>query len=759
MAVVGERYELGRLLGCGGFASVFRAFDREFRRDVAIKIVPTKDHATADRFRKEALALSRLRSANVARVFDFGRDDELGLFLVMELIEGVPLTPDALGRPLGAHEVLVAARALLSGLAEVHDAKIAHRDIKPQNVLVPGGVEGLARLKILDFGIARSERAPPDAPMPEGVVLGTPAYMAPEQVVEHTQGTIAGDVYAAGLVLFELLGQGPLFPGDAREQLRGRIEKDPDVLSRTPEPLATLLGKMLARAPERRYPDAGRALAAIANLETAPVQLSDLALAGDVPVSSRTPASRRPPPLNALERIFALPEDPLEAFDRALGAIDIPMLDALARRERDGDVGRVARAVTLALRLELDAAGVLIEPRLSNPLARGIAASLVCARARKTTRARLDVSDDWVDELPLDLAAHLVSLGMGLTTFNDAARHAPRAARLLARASSGPANVTARLTAHAAERIAGSSRGPDDVAAFARIAQGDPEPDRLTSVARSLALAALAFRADDHVAREHFERAAITAADSGATLVEVRALLGWGAMLLEIPHRRADGMHVLERATTILENADAPALEHLATHNRGVALLIDGKWDDAARMLRRARLAAKDELPPDHAVLSGMGELLALLSTEGAIDAQVVLAELADDRLEGPSARIVGLARCARSLHALRFESLERAQEEVRRALRAAENDQLSDAHLFAEVLQILYETGRGEPVDVLSRASRLEAMAQDRGHSSFYWLGVLRAVLERIPSSSSTSAMKEALERVSLLLAPLAPS
>jgi hypothetical protein len=769
VAVVGERYELGRLLGSGGFASVFRAFDREYRREVAIKIVPTKDHATIDRFRKEALALSRMRSPNVARVFDFGRDDELGLFLVMELIDGVPLTPDALGRPLAANEVLIAARALLSGLAEVHAAKIAHRDVKPQNVLVPGGLEGLAHLKLLDFGIARAERAAADTPMPDGVVLGTPAYMAPEQfshppngplrgpAFEHTHGTIVGDVYAAGLVLFELLGEGPLFPGDAREQLRARIDSDPKVSARAPEPLATLLGRMLARAPERRYPDAGHALAAIANLETAPVNLTDLALADDIPLSAPVPFSRRPPPPNALERIFALPDDPIAAFDSALGAMDIPMLEALARRDREGDVGRIARAVTHAFRLELDAAALLLEPRLAHPLARGIAASLVCTRARKATRARLESPDDWIDELPIELAAHLVSLGIALTTFNDARIHAPRAARLRARNGSTHATVAAKHAAHAAERIAGGSRGPDDVSAFLRFASDDPDPDRLTSITRALTLAAVAFRSDDRVAREQFERAAITAADSGATLFEVRALLGWGAMLLEVPHRRADGLRVLERATTILENADAPALEHLATHNRGIALLIDGKWDDAARMLRRARKAAKDELPPDHTVLSATGELLALLATEAAIDAPIALAEIADDRLERPSARVSALARCARSLHAVRFETLERAQEEVRRALRAAESDQLSDAHLFAEVLQILYETARGEPVDVLARAARLEAMAQDRGLAGFYWLGVIRAVLER--SASSTPAMREALERVSLLLAPLTPT
>ena len=110
-----------------------------------------------ERFRLEALALSQLRSPNIARVFDFGKDETHGLYLVMELIEGVALEPNALGRVLLTHEVLRGARALLTGLAEAHASRIIHRDIKPANIVVPHGIAGLADLKILDFGIAQSE--------------------------------------------------------------------------------------------------------------------------------------------------------------------------------------------------------------------------------------------------------------------------------------------------------------------------------------------------------------------------------------------------------------------------------------------------------------------------------------------------------------------------------------------------------------------------------------------------------------------------
>ncbi|HEY2368730.1 MAG TPA: serine/threonine-protein kinase, partial [Polyangiaceae bacterium] len=277
--MIANRYELGRAIGSGGFATVYRARDAVENREVAIKIIPETVEEITERFRLEALALSQLRSANVARVYDFGKDEAHGLYLVMELIEGVALEPNKLGRVLLGHEVLRAARALLSGLAEAHASRLVHRDIKPANVVVPNGIAGLAELKLLDFGIAQSEhRAIMEAEQPnqDARALGTPAYMAPELLMGE-KSTPASDVYSAGLVLFELLGHTLLFPDrPAREQLKARTETDPALAIRVPAPLDEILGRMLARDPERRFPDAVEALNELVNMETAPVDIAEL---------------------------------------------------------------------------------------------------------------------------------------------------------------------------------------------------------------------------------------------------------------------------------------------------------------------------------------------------------------------------------------------------------------------------------------------------------------------------------------------------
>ena len=289
---LGGRYELGAVLGSGGYATVYRAQDTEGNREVAVKVIPTALASGAgiepqagedediqfDRFRQEALALSRLRSRHIARVYDFGRDAAVGLFLVMELIEGVPLDVRSLGRALLPHEVLRVARGLLAGLAEAHSQGISHRDIKPSNLLIPRGGRGLDEPRILDFGIARDERrasvlaeAIGRSDAQTGMTLGTPAFMAPEQLRDGVSSP-ASDVYSAGLVLFDLLGIGLLFPNETvHGQVGARLLVDATLEGRVAPPLGTLLARMLERSPERRFRHAGEALEAIGDLETAPV--------------------------------------------------------------------------------------------------------------------------------------------------------------------------------------------------------------------------------------------------------------------------------------------------------------------------------------------------------------------------------------------------------------------------------------------------------------------------------------------------------
>jgi serine/threonine protein kinase len=846
-SVIAGRYELGAPIGSGGFATVYRAFDAHERRDVAIKVIPSsfgsavavgaelergaREDATAqfERFRQEALALSRLRSRHVARVHHFGRDEGVGLYLVMELIDGVPLDAESLGRALLAHEVLRVARGMLAGLAEAHAHGIVHRDIKPTNVIVPRGRRGLDEVRLLDFGIARDERraavlaeALGRTEGDDGIVLGTPAFMAPEQLRGDSAGAGA-DVYSAGLVLFDLLCIGPLLPGTTlRDQLMARLTTDVALEGRVPPPLGTLLAKMLARDPDARFQDAGEALEAIGDLETAPVSMD--AMGGLVPplnapmeedgdtderttdksgqkhalftaaraseesssherlrdgtpfppppapsvpaASSRIPSRPSPPgPAFAFgaRRLSRLARDPNAALGETLHALDLAMVDALARRERGAPTARIARAVALALRLELDAAALVLEPLAGqNDLARAFGASLVAPRARRATRARVDAdkTDAWVDTIDLELGAMLVSLATCMTLRDDATRCEQRCRRLLERAGDATSATltTVRMAQISGATLAGTLNTTTAIADLLRLR--DTERDAASPfnlLVRGLLLGVTCFRADEHLSREQLERATKLAAETGNTLLEARALVTWGGMLVEIPERVEHGLSILDRATTLLAHGDAPSLEHIAEHNRGAALIIQGRYAESAPHLRRARHAAKGELSLEHEMLSCMNEGLSHVCLGDREASARIVDELSDARLAQCSARTGAYSHVVRSMFAMLFETPERANAELRRAhARAAEADaEGADAYLLAEALGILYASARHEEIDLLARAGELQKLAQDRGFVSFYWFDVLRAMVKQMKDVEMRATVGGTLEKLVVLLGP----
>jgi serine/threonine protein kinase len=832
------RYELGAVLGSGGYATVYRARDSEVDREVAVKVIPTAlaagtgidppagedEDVQFDRFRQEALALSRLRSRHIARVYDFGRDDAVGLYLVMELIEGVPLDARSLGRALLPHEVLRVARGLLAGLAEAHSHGICHRDIKPSNLLVPRGGRGLDEPRILDFGIARDERrasvmlealGQQESP---GTTLGTPAFMAPEQLREGISSP-GSDVYSAGLVLFDLLGVGLLFANEtAQGQIGARLLADASLDGRVAPPLGTLLSRMLERDPERRFSHAGQALEAIGDLETAPVSLAlfggeEPTMNGAVsdgparkspypPAFSEHPPRRSQPPSSSdrgsnrphtpelprsdapaggtptpskpvpglaygARRLSRLARDPGVALVESLHALDLAMVDALARRERGSTIARVARAVALALRLELDAAALILEPLQSqSDIARAFGATLIAPRCRRATRARVDGerSDSWVDTIDLELAAMLCSLGTAMTMRDDATRNEARCRRVLDRSGAGgsgvtgPTLTTTRMAQIAAGMVAGTTTPSSAIADVLRLRDQDRDaPSPFLALVRALVLGLVGFRADEHLAREQLERATKIAAETGNTLLETRSIVAWGGMLVEIPERVDQGLGVLERATTLLAHGDAPSLEHIAEHNRGAALVIQGRYSEAAPHLRRARSAAKGELSLEHEILSCMNEGLSHVALGDRESCARTMEELSDNRLALCSARTAAYCHAVRSMYAMLFETPEVAAAELRRAhSRAAEAEaEGTDVYLLAEALGILYAAARHENIDLLSRAGELQKLAQDRGFVSFYWFEVLRAMARHIREVEARATVEETLEKLVVLLGP----
>jgi hypothetical protein len=257
------RYRLARRLGTGGFGAVWLARDERLEREVAVKAVPRSGHD--GRAEREALAAARLNHPGIVTLYEAGADDA-GHYLVSELVYGPTLAQLEAAGALSDRDVVRIGLALVDALAHAHERGVVHRDVKPQNVIVPDRPESPAGLaKLTDFGIARL--AGDDPLTRTGDVVGTLAYMAPEQAEGRPVGP-AADVYALALVLYEALagvhpvrGAGPAATarrlGAALPSL-GRARRD------LPGGLVAALDRALRPRPEERgsTADLHRALAA-----------------------------------------------------------------------------------------------------------------------------------------------------------------------------------------------------------------------------------------------------------------------------------------------------------------------------------------------------------------------------------------------------------------------------------------------------------------------------------------------------------------
>jgi serine/threonine protein kinase len=253
------RYRLERRLGVGGMATVQLAFDTRLERHVAVKLLAehlADDGNFVNRFRREALAAARLVHPNIVQVFDFGLDDSTHRnFIVMEYVPGQScaeiLREQHTLAPNEAVEVLAQA---CRGLDYAHRNGVVHRDVKPGNLL--RSEEGM--VKLADFGIAKAAE---DSDITKvGSVLGTAAYLAPEQARGEPAGP-ASDLYALGVVAYQLLaGRLPYDAGSltdlARLQESGPPPRLDEIEPEVPAALATAVARALHRDPERRYADA-----------------------------------------------------------------------------------------------------------------------------------------------------------------------------------------------------------------------------------------------------------------------------------------------------------------------------------------------------------------------------------------------------------------------------------------------------------------------------------------------------------------------
>jgi Tol biopolymer transport system component len=275
-------YEIAGSLGAGGMGEVYRARDTRLQRDVALKVLPdafAQDPDRVARFAREAQLLASLSHPNIAAIHGI-EDAPIGCALVLELIEGPTLAERITRAPLHLADTLAIARQIVDALDAAHEKGIVHRDLKPANVKVtPAGL-----VKVLDFGLAKAvgNGSTTDlATSPtmttggtrDGVILGTAAYMSPEQARGRAVDKRT-DIWAFGCVLYEMLTRRAAFPGHTvADTIAGILEREPDwgaLPASTPRRVRDLLRHCLQKDPKQRLRDAGDAVNEITVLLSAP---------------------------------------------------------------------------------------------------------------------------------------------------------------------------------------------------------------------------------------------------------------------------------------------------------------------------------------------------------------------------------------------------------------------------------------------------------------------------------------------------------
>jgi serine/threonine-protein kinase len=339
--VLADRYELGPVLGQGGMARVHQGLDRQLGRRVAIKVLAPpfdRDGEFVERFQREARAAAGLSHPNIVAVFDSGSDDGTH-FIVTELVEGETLA-DRLGRdgPMPPAEAVAVAVDIARALAAAHARGLIHRDIKPGNVmLLPDG-----RVKVVDFGIARA--AGSDTLTHTGVVLGSTAYLSPEQAGGQPVDERA-DLYSLGCVLYEMLtGQVPFSAETPIATMYRHVNEDaapPSTIAPVERELENVVLRCLEKDPKRRFASAAELEAALLAVPLArggdTMRLETVVAAETQPVAPVDAAETRP-----LARVDAAASGAIAAGAAGAVAANDPKTEPVAAVPADGG-GRPSR--------------------------------------------------------------------------------------------------------------------------------------------------------------------------------------------------------------------------------------------------------------------------------------------------------------------------------------------------------------------------------------------------------------------------------
>ena len=305
MTVLSDRYELGATLGAGGMARVVEAHDRVLDRQVAVKLLRddiATDPSIRERFLREARTAAKFTHPNAVAVYDTGQDGRQP-WIVMELIRGEDLSRRlTLAGRLDESEAVRITDAVLAALEAAHRDGMVHRDVKPANIMLldDGGV------KLADFGIAKSVQDATAGMTATGQIIGTAKYLSPEQV-EGRPATPASDVYATGVVLYEMLSGEPPFTGDSAIAIALAHTRDPipDIRRGAPgisPALAAVVEQSLTKDPTQRFADAGEMRRALRGEQVATTRVLAAATPTQVlpPERTRTRTAAAPPPRSNL---------------------------------------------------------------------------------------------------------------------------------------------------------------------------------------------------------------------------------------------------------------------------------------------------------------------------------------------------------------------------------------------------------------------------------------------------------------------------
>ena len=272
--ILADKYRVERVLGVGGMGVVVAAWDLQLERQVALKfLLPAalESQEAVERFQREARSATKLKSEHVAKVIDVGKMPDGAPYMVMEFLDGLDLSRIVAElRQLTVEDAVWFVVQAAEAIAEAHSLGIVHRDLKPQNLFVTKRVDGRPLVKVLDFGISKSTNQSASAMSLTRTtsVMGSPLYMSPEQMRSTKNVDHRSDLWALGVILYELLTGRVPFEAEAVPELCLKVVQDPatpphELRPELPEQLSYAVLRCLEKDPDARYQNVAELVAAL----------------------------------------------------------------------------------------------------------------------------------------------------------------------------------------------------------------------------------------------------------------------------------------------------------------------------------------------------------------------------------------------------------------------------------------------------------------------------------------------------------------